>query len=157
MSILSYRGYQAKVWYSEEDVVIIGEIVGISDSLSFYAERADEVEGLFHQCIDNYLEMCKEIGKDPDKVYKGSFNVRVTPELHKRAEMAALQREESLNQFVNDAIAHELDGRLKGWIYEGSAPAIKADVDTGADKVIDFVAAKAKNDGEEGEKWTLQM
>lgn len=67
MSILSYKGYQAKVWFSEEDTIIIGEVIGIHDMLSFYAERADEVVPMFHQCIDNYLDLCSDLGKDPDK------------------------------------------------------------------------------------------
>lgn len=59
MSILSYRGYQAKVWFSEEDTIMVGEVIGIPDVLRFHAERADEVWPMFQQCIDNYLNFVK--------------------------------------------------------------------------------------------------
>lgn len=111
MSILSpYKGYQAKVEYSEEDKLIIGEVVGIRDSLNFHAEKAEEVESMFHQCVDNYLAFCAEIGVNPDKTYSGTFNVRIGAELHRIAEQEAIKREISLNQLVVQALENEVKG-----------------------------------------------
>lgn len=152
----AYKGYYAKVDFDTEDMLLVGEVIGVSDSLNFHAETRDEVIPMFHQCIDNYLAFCKEVGKDPEKSYKGSFNVRVTPEFHKRADLAAAEKGISLNQFVSDAIEHELDGRLMGWIYCEGAPAMEATVCTGKGKIINFVEAVTTGK-EEVERWQAKM
>ena len=66
---------------------------------------------MFHENIDDYLEMCEELGVKPEKEYKGTFNVRVSPEVHKRAVLEAESKGISLNQFVSKAIENELEGR----------------------------------------------
>jgi len=57
--------------------------------------------------VEDYLELCQLNGKAPEKAYKGSFNVRIKPELHKKAAQMAMAIIEgkSLNQYVEEAIA----------------------------------------------------
>ena len=59
---------------------------------------------MFHQSIDNYLELCKQIGKNPEKEFRGSFNVRISPELHRKAALEAEKQKITLNQYVLRAI-----------------------------------------------------
>ncbi|MCI9074780.1 MAG: type II toxin-antitoxin system HicB family antitoxin [Dorea sp.] len=59
---------------------------------------------MIEQCIDNFLELCRKTGKNPDKEFKGSFNVRLAPELHRKAAIAAKKRRLTLNQYVTEAI-----------------------------------------------------
>lgn len=92
-----YKGYQAKVKFSAEDSLLIGKVIGIADSLNFHAESVHEVEAMFHQCIDSYLEFCQEVGKEPEKSCRGSFHSRITPELHRKADAMAVTRERSSN------------------------------------------------------------
>ena len=66
-NMLEYNGYHAKIEFNEEDMLLVGEVFGINDSLNFYGKTIEEVVEMFHQSIDNYLELCKEIGKNPDK------------------------------------------------------------------------------------------
>lgn len=63
-----YKGYRAKVHYSVEDSIVIGEILGIHDSLSFYLPPGtmQEIVDMFHQCIENYFGFCAEMGKAPE-------------------------------------------------------------------------------------------
>lgn len=88
-SLMEYKGYHAAIEYSAEDHAMIGQIIGINDVLAFDAENVDELEAMFHETIDDYLEMCARTGKDPDKEYKGSFNIRIGSELHKKADLQA--------------------------------------------------------------------
>jgi hypothetical protein len=53
------------------------------------------------------------LGKEPDKEFKGTFNIRISPELHRKAALKANQLGISLNQLVSDAIEHELSGNQK--------------------------------------------
>ena len=103
-STLEYKGYHASIQYDAEDNIFVGEVFGISDSLNFHGTTVTELKELFEQSIDNYLDLCAKIGKNPDKEYKGSFNVRIPPELHKKLAAAAIQCGDSLNATVEKAI-----------------------------------------------------
>ena len=102
--LLQYKGYSAKPEYSAEDRVFYGVILGIDDLVDFMSDKAGELENEFHAAVDDYLEFCKEIGKEPQKAYKGSFNVRVSPELHRQAAVCAAMQDISLNRFVENAL-----------------------------------------------------
>ena len=78
------------------------------DAIVFEGRTVEEVESSFHDAVDDYLDFCAEKGKEPERAFKGSFNVRTGSELHKRAALAAAQRGESLNKFVSEAIAAAL-------------------------------------------------
>ena len=109
--LMEYLGYHASVEYDPEDRIFIGKVCGITDSLNFHGTTVDELENMFHQSIDNYLELCKELGKKPDKEYKGSFNVRISPELHKQGSIKATENKLTLNQFVARALEEALEPR----------------------------------------------
>lgn len=53
--------------------------------------------------VDEYLEDCKAQRVKPQKSYKGSFNVRITPELHLKAANYVASKSESLNRLVEEA------------------------------------------------------
>lgn len=103
-NILEYKGYYAKVEYSSEDKVLFGKIEGINDLVNFESESTEGIEKEFRNAVDDYLEFCKEVGKEPDKVYKGTFNVRISPELHKKAALVALKNGDSLNKTIEKAL-----------------------------------------------------
>ena len=104
--MMEYRGYHAKVEYSPEDETFVGRGFGVADTLVFDGQSIEELRTMFHASIDDYLELCREIGKEPDREYRGTFNVRVPAELHREAAMAAESRNISLNQFVAEALRH---------------------------------------------------
>ena len=103
-NILEYKGYYAKVEYSSEDKVLFGKIEGINDLVNFESDSTEGIEKEFREAVDDYLEFCKEVGKEPDKVYKGTFNVRISPELHKKAALIALKNGDSLNRTIEKAL-----------------------------------------------------
>lgn len=63
---------------------------------------------MFANCIDNYLDLCKQVGKEPQKEFKGSFNVRIPSELHKQIAMLAAQQKITLNQYVINALSKSI-------------------------------------------------
>lgn len=102
--VLEYKGYFTKIKFEQTDKVLYGKIEGIKDFVNFESESALEIENEFHNAVDDYISYCEQKGDSPDKVYKGKFNVRIAPELHKKAAMKALEEDKSLNQLVEDAI-----------------------------------------------------
>lgn len=102
---MEYRGYHAKVEYDAEDNIFVGKVLGINDSLNFHATEVNELTESFHQSVDNYIELCAKIGKSPEKEYSGTFNVRVSPELHRLASIEASEEGISLNKIVENALS----------------------------------------------------
>ena len=113
--VMEYRGYHAKFDFSAEDETFVGRILGINDTIVFDGNTVEELKQTFHESIDDYLELCQEIGKEPDREYKGTFNVRIPSELHKRATIEAEALGISLNQFIQQSIEHELSGFNVKW------------------------------------------
>ena len=65
--VLEYRSYYASVNFNAEDEVFHGKIIGINDLVTFEATTIRELKKAFHDAVDDYLETCKSIGKDPEK------------------------------------------------------------------------------------------
>ena len=103
-NILEYKGYHTRVEFCAEELMLRGKIEGISDLVNFECENIKDIEKEFHEAVDDYLEFCKEVGKEPDKEYKGTFNVRISPELHKKLVNVAMKNGDSLNASVEKAI-----------------------------------------------------
>ncbi len=108
-SMLEYKGYHASIEFDADDNIFVGEVFGITDSLNFHGSTVEELKTMFEQSIDNYLELCIKVGKSPDKEFKGSFNVRISPELHKKAALAAAEQKITLNQYVMKAIERSFE------------------------------------------------
>jgi len=96
------------VEFSAEDRVFHGKIEYINDLITFEATTVNELESEFKAAVDDYLETCRRLNIQPQKTFKGTFNVRIAPELHKEAAFLASKRNLSLNRLVEDAIRHEL-------------------------------------------------
>ncbi len=106
--MMEYKGYHAQIEYDNEDEIFVGKVFGIVDSLNFHGTSVAELEEMFHQSIDNYLEMCERVGKSPEKEFKGSFNIRISPELHRGISLQAAQQGITLNQYVLNALETSL-------------------------------------------------
>ena len=106
--ILEYKSYYASLHFSSEDEVFYGKLLGIDDLVNFEGASVKELKKSFHEAVEDYLETCKELGKEPNKTYKGSFNVRITTDLHKEAAIFAALHNISLNDFVKTAINYAL-------------------------------------------------
>ena len=104
---MEYKGYIGSVEFSEEDSLFYGKVMGIR-ALIYEGESAHDLVEDFHSAVDAYLDLCAEQGIEPEKAYKGSFNIRISPELHKQAVIAASARQISLNSFVESSIERAL-------------------------------------------------
>jgi predicted HicB family RNase H-like nuclease len=108
METLSYKGYIGSLHYSKEDKTFWGKVEMIRSLVTFEAENASELEVAFQEAVDDYLDTCKLQGISPEKPFKGVFNIRINPDLHKAAYEEALREGVSLNKFVEMSIANTL-------------------------------------------------
>ncbi len=107
MSLLTYKGYVGTVEYSAEDHCLFGKLAYIRDLISYEATTVKALEKAFREAVDDYLQCCKQQKREPNVPFKGTFNVRIAPELHRLAAIAA--GEESLNAFVSKAIQEKVE------------------------------------------------
>ena len=101
---IEYKGYIGSVEFSEADGVFFGKVMGIRALISYEGTTAKELINDFHGAVDDYLAVCAAEGREPERAYKGSFNVRISPELHKEAVIFATAHQMSLNSFVEYAL-----------------------------------------------------
>lgn len=102
--MLEYKGYYGSANYSEEDEVFWGKLEFIRDLVTFESDTAKGLRPAFEEAVDDYLQTCEAAGREPDVPFKGAFNVRTSPELHRRLAVAALSRGVKLNALVNEAL-----------------------------------------------------
>lgn len=101
---MEYKGYIGSVEFSETDELFFGQVQGIRSLISYEGINAKELVSDFHESVDAYLEFCEEEGIEPEKAYKGSFNIRISPELHKQIAICAISKQVSLNSLVEKAL-----------------------------------------------------
>jgi len=105
---LKYKGFIASVSFEDQDNILFGKIEGINDLIMFEGESVTEIKQMFREAVDEYIESCKHFNKPLLKSFKGSFNVRVKPDIHQQAAMLAKMQGISLNQLVQKAIEKEI-------------------------------------------------
>ena len=107
---LHYKNYTGIVEFSGEDSCFHGKIIGIKSLISFEGDCVNSIIKDFHNAVDEYLKFCAGNGKEPEKPFKGSFNVRINAALHRKLALAAYDRGVSLNTLVEDAIIQSVSG-----------------------------------------------
>ncbi|MCK5036518.1 MAG: type II toxin-antitoxin system HicB family antitoxin [Candidatus Sabulitectum sp.] len=122
-----YRGYTGSAEMSFEDNCLHGKIQLINDLVTYEANEPEELRLEFERAVDDYLGTCEELGRNPDKPYSGSFNVRIGAELHKSAATMAQVDDVSLNEFVKRAVQESIERYQKNQhlfpqVSEGTPP-----------------------------------
>ena len=108
MKNLEYKGYTGSIEYSKEDDLLYGKVLGIKGLISYEGKTGQDLESDFKEAIDTYLSDCKQAGIAPEKPFKGSFNVRISPKLHQKAALLAMEDKMSLNNFVLESIRERI-------------------------------------------------
>lgn len=106
---LEYKGYIGSVEFSSEDEVFHGKLEGIRDLVSYEATEVEDLKRAFHKAVDDYLATCERKHKKPEQAFKGVFNVRVRPELHRRAFVYSTEHRKKLNNIVSEALEKYLE------------------------------------------------
>ena len=98
--MLKYKGYTGYVVYDDEARIFHGEIAAIKAVITFQGKTVDEIESAFKDSIDDYLDWCKERGKEPEKVHSGKFNLRMPPDIYVKVVAHAAQEGLSINSYI---------------------------------------------------------
>ena len=109
IDVLTYKGFIGSVHFSAQDDVFFGKVEGINDLITFEGNSVKELKNAFYYVIDEHIKDCENENIPVEKSYKGSFNLRLTPDLHRRAAIAAKTQGNTLNAFVRKAIEQTLE------------------------------------------------
>ena len=101
---MSYKGYSARIKYDDDDGIFTGRIAGIRDGVGFHADTVEGLREAFREAVDDYIETCTKIGKEPQKAFSGQVMFRVDPEVHRKAALAAELSGKSLNQWAEEVL-----------------------------------------------------
>lgn len=105
MNTMLYKGYSARIEFDEEDRIFVGHLAGIRDIVGFHGSSVDELEAAFHEAVDDYCAHCAKLGLPVNKPFSGRMLLRVPPEVHAQASVAAKVAGLSLNQWAANVLA----------------------------------------------------
>lgn len=105
MNTMIYKGYAAKIEYSDEDQCFIGHIAGIKDVVGFHGESVSELRTAFEEAVDDYLDTCARLNRSPQRPYSGKLMLRIPAEIHAAVAVAAEVSGKSINQWAAEKFA----------------------------------------------------
>ena len=105
---MEYKGYVGSIEYSDEDNILFGKVQGIRSLILYEGTTVNELLDDFHDAVDDYLDLCEKKGVMPEKAYKGTFNVRISSDLHKEAAVFACNNNKSLNYVMEESLRYFL-------------------------------------------------
>jgi predicted HicB family RNase H-like nuclease len=98
--MIEYRGYTGAIEFDPELRLFTGHVVDLRDEIYFEGDSVEALEASMRRAVDHYLEVCRQRGDDPERPFSGKLNVRLGPELHRAAVLAAAAEGESLNNWL---------------------------------------------------------
>jgi predicted HicB family RNase H-like nuclease len=110
--MMQYKDYFGSIHYSDDDQIFYGKVESIRSLISFEGEDVASLRASFEEAVDDYLAWCEQEGIEPEKPFKGSFNVRVGSQIHRQAALLAQKKGLNLNQLVTEALQHYLKEKL---------------------------------------------
>jgi len=106
---IQHKGYVGSAEFSDEDEVFHGKLLGIRDLVTYEAKDVVGLKQSFRDAVEDYLRTCADNGRSPDQPFRGSFNVRVGRQLHRKAAVFAHEHNKRLNTIVTEALEKYLE------------------------------------------------
>jgi predicted HicB family RNase H-like nuclease len=101
---MTHDGYVAAIELDEEAGLFHGEVINTRAVLTFQGRTLNELKAAFADAIADYIDWCRERGKEPERPYSGKFTLRISPELHRRVVAGAARNGKSINTFVAETL-----------------------------------------------------
>jgi predicted HicB family RNase H-like nuclease len=112
--MMEYQGYIGKVEFDDAASIFHGEVINTRDVITFQGKSVAELKKAFRASVNDYLAFCAERGEEPDKPFSGQFMARVSPDLHRRASVAASLAGKSLNAWVVEQLESAVNKDFQG-------------------------------------------
>lgn len=146
---LSFKGYTGSIETDVENECLYGKLLFINDVVTYEAIDVAGLKAEFNIAVEDYIETCKIIGKEPEKPFKGSLNVRISPQNHRQLAIKAAGNGSSINDEINKAIDSYLLSKIsRNFEMESSKIPIKISdefTDKGAYAIYQISTVAAHN------------
>lgn len=106
--MIEYRGYTGVFEYDPKIETFSGHVLNLRDQIYFEGDSVDELKASMARAVDQYLDVCRTRGEEPDRPFSGRFNVRFGPSLHRKVATAAAVSHESMNDWLAEAAKRRL-------------------------------------------------
>jgi predicted HicB family RNase H-like nuclease len=103
-STMEYKGYIARVEYDDKAQLFHGQVMNLRDVITFQGRSVTELRKALRGSVDDYVAFCAARGEEPEKPFSGKVLLRLSPETHRAAIVAATQRRRSLNAWASEVI-----------------------------------------------------
>ena len=108
-NLITYKGYYGSVQFDSDQEIFYGKVEFIRDLITFEASDAKSIIPSFRDAVDDYLDSCNLLNKKPNVPFKGSFNIRISPDLHRKLGVYAASHHNSINNIVKTALIEFLE------------------------------------------------
>jgi predicted HicB family RNase H-like nuclease len=102
--MMEHKGYVGRVEYDDEAEIFHGEVINTRDVITFQGASVQELRKAFRDSVEDYLDFCQQRGEAPEKPFSGQFVTRISPDLHRRINIAASLSGKSLNAWVAEQL-----------------------------------------------------
>jgi predicted HicB family RNase H-like nuclease len=99
-NMMKYKDYYGYVKFNDHDNVFYGRIEFIKALISYEGTDVASLRKAFQEAVDDYLQVCEEFGKKPEKSFNGVFNIRIDKQLHCELAIEAERAGISLNALI---------------------------------------------------------
>ena len=103
--MIEYKGYTGVFEFDSSIDAFHGRVAGLKDVVTFQGRSLDELRREMAESVEDYLELCAETGKEPERSYRGEFLIRTTPDLHRAVAIEAKSAGMSLNAWVEATLS----------------------------------------------------
>lgn len=105
--MIEYKGYVGRVEFDPDTDLLHGEVIGTRDVITLEGRSVDEIRQAFQDSIEDYLELCRERGEEPDPPYSGELVLRLDPELYRRLSELAGASGKPLDAWITERLQRE--------------------------------------------------
>ena len=110
--MFTYKSYTGHIQIDADEAMLCGRVLDINDVVTFKGKTVEEARQAFQDSVDDYLEFCQELGKEPDRPFSGKLPFRTTPERHRKIFIAATKADKSINAWMDEVLAKEAEHAL---------------------------------------------
>jgi predicted HicB family RNase H-like nuclease len=107
-NMMRYKDYYGSVNFNDDDNVFYGRIEFIKALISYEGTDVTSLRKAFQEAVDDYLQVCEESGRKPEKSFKGVFNVRIDQQLHRKLAIEADRAGVSLNALIAQKLSKSI-------------------------------------------------
>jgi predicted HicB family RNase H-like nuclease len=111
--MMRYKDYYGSVHFDSDEPIFYGQVEFIKAVISYEAKDAVGIKKAFQDAVDDYFLMCQEQDLEPEKPFKGTFNVRTGHKLHEEIALAAEREDISINRFVCNVLLNACKKRQR--------------------------------------------